>query len=60
MFGEKEILQFASTRGLKNPNISCRLDYFLIHSVFEQNVKSYGIIPGLFSDHNVIELKMKI
>ena len=43
-----------------NPKIKSRLDYFLIKQDLESNVKSCEIIPGISSDHEMVEIYLKL
>ena len=43
-----------------SPLIRCRLDYFLIQHKYHNLVTSSKIIPGMKSDHKIIEISLKM
>ena len=44
----------------KNPEIHCRLDYFLISTSLLGNVSKVDILPGFRTDHSLISLHLKV
>jgi exonuclease III len=51
----REVQQF--TWKQKRPLIQCRLDYFLISELLQDNINNVEIIPMVRSDHSAISLK---
>ena len=44
----------------KNPSIRCRLDYFFIKENICNEIKSCRIIPGISSDHEIVEIVINV
>ena len=43
-----------------SPLVRCRLDYFLIQNKYQKIATSVKIIPGIKSDHKIIEFTLKL
>ena len=43
-----------------SPFVRCRLDYFLIQNKYQTIATSAKIIPGIKSDHKIIELTLNL